>query len=259
MAEQAGKINIVGVNVSCLPLSDTLDRIGEYISGRGSHYVLASNVHTLMMSRGDPSYRRIHNAADICLPDGKPLVWAARILGGARIERICGRDLMSALCARSLAKGYSHYFLGGQEPVLRTLVSTLQNRYRGLRVAGYYSPPFRPVTAEEDARMIQAINESGADILWVGLGAPKQEKWIGEHAGRVRAPVMFAVGAAFDYLAGNIKPAPPWIQRAGLEWFVRLCSEPRRLWRRYILNNPKFVFLIACQALRLRKFPIPGE
>jgi N-acetylglucosaminyldiphosphoundecaprenol N-acetyl-beta-D-mannosaminyltransferase len=250
------KINILGFGISRISIQETIEQIGKYIAGGGYHYVLASNVHTVMMSQHDSDYRRISNEADIALPDGKPLVWAAELLEKTRLRRICGRDLMSSLCKESLKTGHSHYFLGGRETVLRILVNRLETKYPGLNIAGYYSPPFRPLTNEEDARVIQMINDSKADIVWVGLGAPKQELWIGEHLGKIESPVMAAVGAAFDYHAGNVSQAPQWMQKSGLEWLFRFCIEPHRLWRRYLLNNPRFIYLLLCQVLHIRKFPI---
>lgn len=250
------KINILGVGISRISIKEAIEQIGKYMAGGGYHYVLASNVHTVIMSQCDNAYRRLTNEADIALPDGKPLVWAAGLLEKARLQRICGRDLMSSVCKESLKSGYSHYFLGGRETVLSTLIKKLETKYPGLNIAGYYSPPFRPLTKEEDRRIIQMINDSKADIVWVGLGAPKQEQWIAEHLGKIKSPVMVAVGAVFDFFSGNVKQAPQWMQKVGLEWFFRFCVEPHRLWRRYIYNNPKFMYLLLCQTLGLRKFPI---
>ena len=251
------KVNILGFGISKINIEGVIKQVGQYIGGGGYHYVLASNVHTVMMSQQDDYYRRISNKADICLPDGKPLVWAAELLEEARIERICGRDLMMSLCQESLKSGYSHYFFGGRETVLKSLIKKLRTKYPGLNIAGSYSPPFRPPTHEEDAQIIQMINESKADIVWVGLGAPKQERWIAEHLGKIESPVMVAVGAAFDFLAGNVSQAPQWIQKAGLEWLYRFSIEPHRLWRRYVLNNPRYIYLLLCQRLKLREFPNP--
>ncbi len=256
MVEAMNKINILGIGISRITVEESLKRIGQYIADGRNHYVLACNVHTVMMSQNDDSYRRINNEADIALADGKPLVWAAGLLQKAKIIRIPGRELMSSLCDESLKGGYSHYFLGGREPVLHALMDRLKAKCPGLNIAGFYSPPFRPLTREEDARVIQMINESNADIVWVGLGAPKQELWIGEHFGKIKAPVMVAVGAAFDFLAGNVRQAPQWMQKAGLEWLYRFSVDPHRLWRRYVYNNPKFLYLLICQAFGLRKFTL---
>lgn len=251
----AEKINILGFGISKLSIEEIEVRVEQFISGGGHHYVLASNVHTVMMSQNDDHYRRISNRADICLPDGKPLIWAARLLENEKIKRICGRDLMRSLCEKSLISGYSHYFFGGREEILDLLINKLKGKYPRINIAGSYSPPFRPLTPEEDARIIQMINESKADIVWVGLGAPKQERWIAERLGKIESPVMVAVGAAFDFLAGNVSQAPQWIQKAGLEWLYRFGIEPHRLWRRYVFNNPKFIYLLMCQRLKLREFP----
>ena len=251
------KVNILGVGISRTSRPEVLGQFDRYLKDGRFHYVFASNVHTVMTSQADEEYRRIHNEADIALPDGKPLAWAARLLDGGPVERITGRELMALVCREGQKSGYSHFFYGGRESVLKELCRRLKTACPDLKVAGCYSPPFRRLTAEEDARAVRMMNDCHPDIVWVGLGAPKQEKWIGEHLGQVRAPVMVAVGAAFDFLAGNAKQAPLWMQKAGLEWLFRLGTDPRRLWRRYVLNNPKFLYLLCCQKLALRSYRIP--
>jgi N-acetylglucosaminyldiphosphoundecaprenol N-acetyl-beta-D-mannosaminyltransferase len=250
------KINVLGVGINAIDMENVKKQIGEFIARGGYHYVLATNVHTVMMSQTDIEYRKINNEARLSLADGKPLVWAVRLLAKKRIARICGRDLMTSLCQESLRYGYSHFFYGGREEVLEMLIGNLKKKYRGLKIAGYYSPPFRRLTREEDSRIVEMINRSNADLIWIGLGAPKQERWIADHLGKIRSPVMFAVGAAFDFHAGNIRPAPSWMQKAGLEWFFRLLLEPRRLLGRYLLNNPRFVYSILCQVLKIRTYKI---
>ncbi len=250
------KINILGFGINKINIDEILERIRQFKKGGGYHYILASNVHTVMMSQRNDYYRRISNEADICLPDGMPLVWAAKLLKKRKIGRICGRDLIRSLCQERLGRGYSHFFFGGRETVLNTLIMKLRTDYPDLNIAGYCSPPFRLPTADEDARIIQTINDSGADIVWVGLGAPKQELWIAEHLGKIKSPVMAAVGAAFDFISGNISESPLWMQKTGLEWLYRFSIEPRRLWRRYLFNNPKFIYLLLCQYMKLREFPI---
>jgi N-acetylglucosaminyldiphosphoundecaprenol N-acetyl-beta-D-mannosaminyltransferase len=183
-----------------------------------------------------------------------PLVWLSRLQGFHHVERVYGPDLMLALCERLAAKGYRHFFYGGAEGVPEQLASVLQKRFPGLQVAGTFSPPFRSLTADEDDRIVQMINAAAPDIVWVGLSTPKQERWMAGHRERLTAPVLIGVGAAFDFLTGRKPQAPRWMQRAGLEWLFRLLTEPRRLWRRYLINNPLFVALVVLQALGVRRY-----
>jgi len=207
-----------------------------------------------MESQRDEELRRIHNRAGLVTPDGMPLVWLSRLQSFHHVERVYGPDLMLALCERSVAKGYRHFFYGGAEGVPEQLASVLQKRFPGLQVAGTFSPPFRPLTADEDDRIVQMINAAAPDIVWVGLSTPKQERWMAGHRERLTAPVLIGVGAAFDFLTGRKPQAPRWMQRAGLEWLFRLLTEPRRLWRRYLINNPLFVALVVLQALGVRRY-----
>lgn len=196
-----------------------------------------------MESQRDAELREIHNRSGLTTPDGMPMVWAGRYAGVA-MSRVYGPDLMLALCARAESNGWSSFFYGGRSGIAERLIDRLRGRFPGLQVAGSYCPPFRALTDGEDAAVIDQINGSGADIVWVGLSTPKQERWMAGHVGRLHAPVMIGVGAAFDIHAGTLPQAPKWMQRSGLEWFYRLVREPRRLWRRYLFNNPAFVLRI---------------
>jgi N-acetylglucosaminyldiphosphoundecaprenol N-acetyl-beta-D-mannosaminyltransferase len=201
-----------------------------------------------MESYRDHSLRGIHNAAGLVTPDGMPLVWLGRFMG-ARIDRVYGPDLMLAVCESSVEKRYSHFLYGGAPNVPEKLAQELTDRFPGLRIAGTYSPPFRELTAEEDRRAVEMINASGAQIVWVGISTPKQERWMFSHVRSLKVPVMIGVGAAFDIHAGLKPQAPPWMRRSGLEWLFRLGTEPRRLWKRYAVNNPMFMALAARQLL----------
>ena len=251
--QKVHRANILGVGVSALNMTMALEVIEGWIERREPHYVCVTGVHGVMESQRDENLRRIHNRAGLVTPDGMPLVWLSRLKGFRHVERVYGPDLMLALCERSAAKGYRHFFYGGAEGVPEQLASVLQKRFPGLQVAGTFSPPFRPLTPEEDDQIIQMINEAAPDIVWVGLSTPKQERWMAEHVGRLTAPVLIGVGAAFDFLTGRKPQAPRWMQRAGLEWLFRLLTEPRRLWRRYLINNPLFVALVVLQALGVRR------
>jgi len=182
------------------------------------------------------------------------IVWLLRLKGHHHVRRVYGPDLMNALCRQSLEYGYRHYFYGGAPGVAETLQAKMQEQYPGLQVAGTYCPPFRPLTPEEDIRVMEIIKDSKPDILWVGISSPKQEIWMAEHVERLGIPALIGVGAAFDFLSGNKEQAPRWIQRSGLEWLFRLASEPKRLWRRYV-EYPLFLILILLQAMGLKKYP----
>ncbi len=203
----------------------------------------------------EAALKRIHNDAGLVTPDGMPLVWLGR-LRRQPIDRVYGPDLLLATCERTATKGVRHYFLGGAPGVPELLAEKLRQRFPALVVAGTCSPPFRPLSEEEDRELCARIDDAHADIVWVGFGAPKQERWMAAHRDRLAAPVLIGVGAAFDFHAGLKSQAPRFLQRSGLEWLYRLATEPRRLWKRYLINNPWFLWLTALQILGLRRFPL---
>jgi N-acetylglucosaminyldiphosphoundecaprenol N-acetyl-beta-D-mannosaminyltransferase len=248
---------VLNTRISLVNLEQAAQSIESLIAFGGKHYICVCNVHTVMTGVDDEKFQQITNNAALAVPDGMPLVWAARLLGFDQRERVYGPDLFLTVCERSVSKGYSHFFYGGGPGVPERLEENLSSRFPGIRIAGCYSPPFRPLTEIEDDQVVKAINASGADILWVGLGAPKQEYWMASHVGRISTPVMVGVGAAFDFHAGQVKQAPRWMQDRGLEWVFRLCVEPRRLWKRYLYNNPRFVYHLGKQVvsdrLKLRR------
>lgn len=256
--QEPRRVNILGVGVSAINMAMALETIEGWIARRRPCYVCVTGVHGVMESQRDEELRRIHNRAGLVTPDGMPLVWLSRLKGLGHVERVYGPHLMLAICERSVSKGYRHFFYGGAEGLPEQLAVVLQNRFPGLQVVGTFSPPFRPLTAEEDEQIVQMINENRPDIVWIGLSTPKQERWMAEHTHRLNAPVLIGVGAAFDFLSGRKPQAPRWMQRAGLEWLFRLLTEPRRLWRRYLINNPLFVMLVLAQALGLRRYTL-GE
>ncbi|MBC7226450.1 MAG: WecB/TagA/CpsF family glycosyltransferase [Thermoflexales bacterium] len=247
------RVNILGVGISAINMEMALTVIEGWIERREPHYVCVTGVHGVMESQRDEGLRRIHNQAGLVTPDGMPLVWLSRLKGYRHVDRVYGPDLMLALCEHSVSRGYRHFFYGGAEGVPEQLSEVLQKRFPGLQVVGTYSPPFRPLTPEEDEAVVQVINKANPDIIWVGLSTPKQERWMAEHRARLNAPVLIGVGAAFDFLTGRKPQAPRWMQRAGLEWLFRLLTEPRRLWRRYLINNPLFVALVVLEAMGVRK------
>jgi N-acetylglucosaminyldiphosphoundecaprenol N-acetyl-beta-D-mannosaminyltransferase len=247
------KLDILGVKVSCINLDDAVATIEQWIIGNSRQYVCITGAHGIMESRGNTELRRIHNEAGMVTPDGMPLVWLARLNGKNHVDRVYGPDLMRRMTSVSAARGYRQFYYGGGPGVAETLQKVLTQAHPNLVVAGTYSPPFRNLTPQEDARIVDTINAARPDILWVGLSTPKQEFWMARHLGAIKVPVMIGVGAAFDFVAGVKPQAPLWMQRNGLEWLFRSCSEPRRLWRRYAYIIPGFSLLALGQVLRRSK------
>jgi N-acetylglucosaminyldiphosphoundecaprenol N-acetyl-beta-D-mannosaminyltransferase len=232
-------------------MPQALDAIEGWIARGDRQYVCVTGVHGVMESQRDQELLRIHNAAGLVTPDGMPLVWLARHAGFPHVDRVYGPDLMLACCELALVRGYRHFFYGGGPGVAERLATRLASRFPGLRVAGTYSPSFGPLSTAEEAEVVERLNASGAEIVWVGLSTPKQEHWMHRFRDRLTAPVLVGVGAAFDFHAGLKRQAPRWIRRSGFEWLFRLSQEPRRLWRRYSSNNTRFV-------LELLRRGLPG-
>jgi N-acetylglucosaminyldiphosphoundecaprenol N-acetyl-beta-D-mannosaminyltransferase len=243
-----GRIEILGVPVSVVNRTGVLFALADWIGERRrgsttSRYVCACDVHSVMRAQDDARHMRALKGADMVVADGTPLVWVSRLRGQAELSRVPGPDLLAAVCEHSETEGWSHYFYGGAEGVAGKLAERLARNYPGLDVAGTWCPPFREPTPEELDRDIERINASGADIVWIGLGCPKQEIWMLECQARLQGRVLIGVGAAFDFHTGRIERAPQWMRDHGLEWLHRLASEPRRLWRRYLILAPRFVAL----------------
>lgn len=239
---------IVGMRVDGVSYSKAVSRIVSWAKSGESRYVCVANVHMVMEGYDAREFRNIVNRADMITPDGMPLVWALRLLGFHGQERVCGPDLTRSLCEEAARTGIPVGFFGGTAATIEALAKNLKHKYPGLNIVYTCSPPFRPITTDEDAEIVAEINTSGVKILFVGLGCPKQERWIADHKGRISA-VMLGVGAAFDFHAGTLKQAPQWMQHIGMEWFFRLLMEPRRLWKRYTKHNARFLFLILRQIL----------
>jgi len=231
---------VLGVPIHAVDWPGALQTISHWASRRESRCVCICNVHSVVTASQQAEFRAAIEQADLATPDGAPVAWMLRRLGVARQERISGPDLMHRYCALAANRNESIFLLGGTVGVLQGLQDALLADFPGLRIAGTSSPPFRPLTSEEDDALVAQINASGAGVVWVGLGCPKQELWMHAHRGRVQA-VMVGVGAAFPYLSGMARRAPTWMQRCGLEWLHRLASEPRRLWRRYLFTNSYFI------------------
>jgi N-acetylglucosaminyldiphosphoundecaprenol N-acetyl-beta-D-mannosaminyltransferase len=248
------RVNILGVDVMPLDIVQAT-RVLDGWHREGRHeYVCCVSVHGLVTAQRDPAIRDALNGAGLATEDGMPLVWWSRGAGFENARRVSGSDLLDAMCALAPSRGHRHYFYGGSPPVVEQLVSNLTGRYPGLAIAGYRSPPFRALSEEEDAADVAAINEARPDYVWVGLGMPKQEKWMVSHVGRIDATALLGVGAAFDFLAGTKPRAPGWMQRSGLEWLFRLGSEPRRLAHRYLIDNSIFIACAARQLAGLKSY-----
>jgi N-acetylglucosaminyldiphosphoundecaprenol N-acetyl-beta-D-mannosaminyltransferase len=241
------RAEILGVDLAVTDYERTMDWMDEIVRRRDRVCVTAAAVHLVMVAREDPEIRRAVDRA-LAVPDGVPLVWALRALGHPEASRVYGPDLMAAYCARSAQTGTTMFLYGGRsDEALAMLTEALLARYPGLRIVGGWSPPFRPLSAAEQDEVVARINASGAEVVWVGTGQPKQEKWMADMRDRLDAPILAGVGAAFDFHAGIVPQAPAWMQRSGLEWAYRLAREPRRLWRRYARYNPRFVAAFARQ------------
>ena len=238
------QVDVLGVRVSCIDLDLALAFFDDVIASGRRTYVCITGVHGVMESVRDEELRDIHARAGLVTPDGMPMVWAGRYAGSSTIRRVYGPDLLQLVGRASPPRGWRSFFYGASPGVPDLLADTLVAANPGLQVAGTLSPPFRPLTQDEQVDHAAIINASGADIVWVGLSTPKQERWMASMRPLLEAPVLVGVGAAFDIVSGLVPQAPAWVQRSGLEWLFRLGTEPRRLWRRYLSNNPRFLLAV---------------
>ncbi|HVZ84589.1 MAG TPA: WecB/TagA/CpsF family glycosyltransferase [Terracidiphilus sp.] len=245
----ATRTNVLGVQVSVLNMERTVALCDALIRSNGKGYVCVTDVHGIIEAQDDPAFRGILNNSYMTTPDGMPLVWTGRMQGHSAMRRVYGPDLLMALCAVSAERGYRHVFFGGKPGVADLLAEKLCAKFPGLQVVGTYVPPFRPLTEEEEKDLETRMDEARPDILWVGLGLPKQERFMARYCGRLNVNLMIGVGAAFDIHAGLVKEAPQWLKKLGLQWLHRLCQEPRRLWRRYMICIPRFLWGIGLQFL----------
>lgn len=233
--------NILGVNIAAIDMEWLLDYLNDNIHALSGDYICVSNVHTTVTAYEDQEYCKVQNGGIMAIPDGGPLSSVGQRRGFKNMKRTIGPSLMGEIFMTSAEKGYRHYFYGSTDETLEKLYAVLLDAYPGIQIAGMYSPPFRPMTEEEDKAIVERINETKPDFVWVGLGAPKQEKWMGAHQGIVNG-LMVGVGAGFDYFAGNIERAPEWMQKRNLEWVYRLLQDPKRLFGRYWHTNTKFIW-----------------
>jgi len=241
-------ISVIGAPIDAIDWQKAINLISHWSHSRQSRVVCICNVHSVVTARKESSFANILQGADMATPDGAPVAWLMRRLGVVGQQRINGPDLMGRYFEHAEQTGEAMYLYGASQNTLELLQKVLLIKHPKLRLAGTYSPPFRALTQDEDTQVVRAINDSGAGVVWVSLGCPKQEKWMDEHRGRIQA-VMVGVGAAFDYHAGTIERAPLWMQRHGLEWLHRLASEPQRLWKRYLVTNTLFIWYASRQLL----------
>jgi N-acetylglucosaminyldiphosphoundecaprenol N-acetyl-beta-D-mannosaminyltransferase len=244
---------VLGVPVDGVQIPEVIARMEGWIAARvPGRFIAVTGMHGVMEAQHDPAFKDVLNAADLVVPDGAPLVWLGRWHGNALARRVYGPELMLAFCQQTAQEGYRHFFYGGAPSVPELLAAVLRQRYN-ITVAGAYSPPFRPLSAGENEEVARQIRAAAPDILWVGLGTPRQEHWIYDHRAQLGVPLMVGVGAAFDIISGRVKQAPFWMREHGFEWLFRLLQEPRRLWRRYLLYGPEFVLNVFAEAVGLKR------
>lgn len=247
------EVRILGTKVNRISMEDSIRIIEEFISDKEKHQVCVPNVWSTVLMQKDKEFREINNSSSLAIPDGMPLVWTSKFYGKPIQERVSGPDLFLEFSKVAAEKGYKFFFLGASPDILKKMTINLKEKYPSLKIVGTYSPPFaEEFSEEENRRMIEIINRAKPNILWVGLTAPKQEKWIGKHLNQLEVPVSIGIGGAFDFVAVRVKRAPRWIQKMGLEWFFRLCQEPNRLIKRYLVGNTIFIWLVIKEFISIR-------
>ena len=247
------RTNVLGVGISVINLESARDFLAQAIRARQRGYVCVTGVHGVMEAQSDDRLRTILNGALLCTPDGIPMVWMGKFRGWRQMGRVYGPDLMLEICA---LPGCRHFLYGGSNGTANLLQKKLQARFPQIQIVGTYEPPWRPLDPAEEKQLIERCCQARPDIIWVGLSTPKQEKFMAEYLAKLDTTLMAGVGAAFDIHSGRLKQAPRWMQNSGLEWLFRLFQEPRRLWRRYLANNPRFLFRAACQLSGIKHYPM---
>ena len=247
------KFYILNIGISAIDMNDVCLLVKDAILERKKKYICVCPVSTIMECRRDKKVFTSVHSADLATPDGMPVVWIGRMKGHKNVRRVYGPDLMQKVCEVSVKNSYKHYLYGSSQDTLNQLKERLNEKYPGLMISGSFSPPFRQITEEESAKIVGEINDSNPDIVWVGLGSPKQDLWMHEYRDRLNAPVLIGVGAAFDFLAGVKLQAPGWIRNNGFEWLFRLVTEPKRLWRRYLVDGSLFIYYVLIE-LFLNRF-----
>ena len=250
------RVNVLGVGVSAIDMNKALEQIDEWVRNGERRYVCVCPVHSIMECRRSAEVRHVFNSAGMVTPDGMPLVWVAHASGHPEVSRVYGPDLMLAELAASERTGHRHFFYGGGRGVAQRLAERMKARFPGLAIAGVYEPPYAPLDRLCTDEMASIINAAQPDVVWIGMSSPKQDRWMARMRDRLDAAVLIAVGAAFDFHSGAVKQAPVWMQRSGLEWVYRLATDPRRLWRRYLVDNPWFLWELGLQRTGLKKFEL---
>jgi N-acetylglucosaminyldiphosphoundecaprenol N-acetyl-beta-D-mannosaminyltransferase len=241
---------VLGVGVHAINMQQAVAAIDSAIRDRRKGYVCVTGVHGVMEAQSDSEFKKILNNSLLTTPDGMPTVWVGRLQGFELMDRVYGPDLMLEICRLSEKRGYRHFFYGGNDGIAERLADSLRSRYQNLNVVGVATPPFRPLNPAEEESLRQRVSEARPDFVWVGLSTPKQERFMAKHFETLDCTLMLGVGAAFDIHTGMTKDPPDWVKQAGLQWVYRFLQEPRRLWKRYLVNNPKFIFKITLQILR---------
>lgn len=249
----------LGVGIDAVNIGSATQTAMDWIATGKKSYVAVTGVHGVIEAQYDPDFKRILNETGLCVPDGMPLVWLLKQAKHKEVGRVFGPDWMLDLCQALAAEKRSVFYYGGKPGVAEELAKKMEEDYPGIRTVGTICPPFRAVTADEKAQYVSIMNEADPDVIWVGLSTPKQERWMAEYRPLLNARVLIGVGAAFDYNTGKLQRAPRWVQQSGMEWLYRLILEPRRLWRRYLRNNPMFLYYLFLEKTGLRRFDQPGE
>jgi N-acetylglucosaminyldiphosphoundecaprenol N-acetyl-beta-D-mannosaminyltransferase len=247
---------ILGTRVHVVDIPAIIETMGRWIDTESQlcHHIVNTGMHGLMEGHRDPGFKTMLNAADLFAPDGILAVLIARIRGYSIDRQKTGPDLMWDFCKLNQKTGYKHYFYGETDETLELLSAKLTSAFPDLEIAGLYSPPFRPLTSEEDESVIASINQTAPDVLWVALGTPKQERWIFEHKSKLKVPVVVGVGASFKFATGSVTRPPPWLRKGGLEWMWRLLREPKRVWRRVFVDAPQFIGLVTLELTGIKKY-----
>jgi N-acetylglucosaminyldiphosphoundecaprenol N-acetyl-beta-D-mannosaminyltransferase len=246
--------DVLGVKVSAINMKRAIELADRWVAAGSPGYVCVTGVHGVMEAQSDPELRRILNQAFLNTPDGMPMSWVGCLQGFRHMDRVYGPDFMTAMCRLSVERGYRNFLYGGNPGIAELLGETLQKKFPGLQVVGTYTPPFRDLTAEEEEGFFDSVGQLQPHIVWVGLSTPKQERFMAQYVDRLQVPLLVGVGAAFDYHTGRVRECPDWAKRAGLQWLHRLMQDPRRLGRRYLRNNPAFLWHIARQLSGLRQY-----
>jgi N-acetylglucosaminyldiphosphoundecaprenol N-acetyl-beta-D-mannosaminyltransferase len=252
--DKSERANVLGVAISAINLDSAVAAVADALEHKAKGYICVTGVHGVSEAQKDPAFRAILNEAFLTTPDGMPTVWMGRWQGFRQMSRVYGPDLMLRVCELSPQRGYTHFLYGGAAGVAEALKRQLEQRFPGLRIVGTCTPPFRPLTKEEESELAHRVRELRPDIFWIGLSTPKQERFMAQHWRTLDATLFVGVGAAFDFHAGRMRQAPLWMQRNGLEWLFRLACDPGRLWKRYLKNNPLFIFRALCQITHLRTY-----